>query len=131
LGVPSLTQPLVSLLRVSGMCFGQAQLPSEFFLALILVLVIVQLFQVTIPKVSLAAYSQFVRPLQRLKPMGKFQSLSLGLLTPLIPCGQLWMVIGFSALATTPTEGAALAFGFSLFFCAWSLRIFFFERAAT
>lgn len=85
------------------------------FLALILVLVIVQLFQITIPKVSLAAYAQFVRPLQRLKPMGKFQSLSLGLLTPLIPCGQLWMVIGFSALATTPTEGAALALGFSLF----------------
>jgi sulfite exporter TauE/SafE len=85
------------------------------FLVVVLTVVIVQLFQITLPSVSLVAYSRFVRPLQRLKPIGKFQSLGLGLLTPLIPCGQLWMVFGFSALATSPAEGAALAFGFSVF----------------
>ena len=89
------------------------------FLFLVLTLVIVQLFQVTLPGIAKIStgrmYLRLVTPLQRLKPIGKLKSFGLGLLTPLIPCGQLWMVLGFSSLATSPLEGSLLAFGFSIF----------------
>lgn len=89
------------------------------FLALVLGLVIVQLFQITLPGIAKIStgriYLRLVTPLQRFKPIGKLQSFGLGLLTPLIPCGQLWMVLGFSSLATSPLEGSLLAFGFSIF----------------
>lgn len=89
------------------------------FLIVILSMVIIQLFQITIPgfnKVSTGRlYLRLITPLQQLRPAAKLQSFGLGVLTPLIPCGQLWMVLGFSALATTATEGALLALGFSIF----------------
>lgn len=89
------------------------------FLVVILSLVIIQLFQITLPgisKISTARiYLRLIAPLQRLKPIGRLQSFGFGILTPLIPCGQLWMVLGFASLSATPLEGSLLALGFSIF----------------
>ncbi len=99
-----------------GHVIRPSPLAVAVFLAMVVTLVLVQLFQITVPtfKSSFTTnlYGQLARPFRR---MGRFQSFGLGLLTPLIPCGQLWMVLGFSALSTSGIEGAGLAFAFSVF----------------
>lgn len=86
------------------------------FLAIVTVMVIAQLFQISIPLPGFQKFSaKMLQPLQfAMKRFGRFQSFGVGLLTPLIPCGQLWMVLGFSALAPSQLEGAAIAFAFSI-----------------
>ncbi len=89
---------------------------SGLFLIIVTLVVATQLFQIALPIPGLQSFTaKLMRPVHfALRRMGRFQALGSGLLTPLIPCGQLWMVLGFSALATSQLEGAAISLGFSL-----------------
>lgn len=86
------------------------------FLVFVTLMVIAQLFQISIPIPGFQKFStKMMVPLHiAMKKLGRFQAFGVGLLTPLIPCGQLWMVLGFSALAPNQFEGAAIAFAFSI-----------------
>lgn len=86
------------------------------FLVLVTVMVIAQLFQISLPISGFQRFSaKLMQPLHfAMKRLGRFQSFGVGLLTPLIPCGQLWMVLGFAALAPSQLEGAAIALAFSI-----------------
>lgn len=50
----------------------------------------------------------------RLTVYRKPRAFLLGFATPLIPCGQLWMVMSFAALTGETTKGAAIGFIFAL-----------------
>lgn len=89
---------------------------ATLFLVIVTLTVAAQLFQIAVPIPGLQNFTaRVMRPVYfALRRIGRFQAFGLGLLTPLIPCGQLWMVLGFSALAASQFEGAAIALGFSI-----------------
>lgn len=116
-----------SLAGFAAASIGHVLQPNPFavgvFLVIIIALVLIQLFQISTPRFfsiqSGRIYARAASLLSRRAPQMKFSSrlqpFGLGFLTPLIPCGQLWMVLSFAALASTAIEGAAMAFAFSIF----------------
>ncbi|CAN5490309.1 hypothetical protein BH10BDE1_BH10BDE1_23070 [soil metagenome] len=84
-----------------------------FVFAIIGILRIFGLAKFMLPKtrISFRVISFLERRLQRFSTVRAF---ALGLATPLIPCGQLWIVMGFAGLTNSSLMGATTGFIFGL-----------------
>lgn len=84
-----------------------------FVLAIMGILRIFGLAKFILPKTRLSfLVISFLE--RRLRRFSTLRAFALGLATPLIPCGQLWIVMGFAGLTNSSLMGATTGFIFGL-----------------